>query len=573
MIFERNVEISLRDGAVLRANVFRPEGDHPVPVIMTHGPYGKDAHFEDAFKPQWDVLKDIYPGIDTEDTTGRYLRWEVVDPERWTPWGYAIVVVDSRGAGESPGTLWAWSPQEVLDYHDCIEWAGTQPWSNGKVGLLGISYYGSNQWQVAATRPPHLAAICPWEGFSDFYRDLTHHGGILSNHFVELWWSKQLLSIQHGNHQTPYRDRETGGLTVGEPLTPAQLRANRVEFPEEIRAHAFDGDWHAARTADLSRIEVPVLSAGNWGGMGLHLRGNVEGFLGAGSRQKWLELHGGTHFESFYLPRYMELQKAFFDHFLKGVDNGWERRPPVLLEVRHPDHFERREEAEWPLARTVWKPLYLDLAQGAMAEQAPAAAAHKTYAGLGPGVELTTPPMAAATELTGPMVAVLWVSSESDDMDLFVTVRAYGPDGAEVLFRGATDPAVPVAQGWLRVSHRATEAEKSAPWRPYHPHKAAEPMVPNEIYRVEVEIWPTSVVLPAGYLLALRIDGRDFEREGVDGPRKGSGPFLHTNAQDRQPAVFGARNTVYSGPGRESHLLVPLILASAVKATGMRAED
>lgn len=561
MIVERNVEIVLRDGAVLRANVFRPEGWEPVPVLMTHGPYGKDAHFEDAFKPQWDTLKALYPGIDTEGTSGRYLRWEVADPERWIPWGYAMAVVDSRGAGESPGTLWAWSPQEVADYHDCIEWAGTQAWSNGKVGLLGISYYAANQWQVAATNPEHLAAICPWEGFSDFYRDLGHHGGILANHFVEMWWPKQLLSIQHGNHKTPYRDRETGALTVGTELTDEHLRANRIEFPEEVRDHAFEDQWYADRSADLARVKVPVLSAGNWGGMGLHLRGNIEGYLGAGSDRKWLELHGGTHFESFYLPHYVSLQKEFFDHFLKGLDNGWTARPPVLLEVRHPDHFERREEHEWPLARTVWKKLYLDLDQCALVDDLPAKAAEAAYLGLGAGIELSTPPVAEQVELTGPMSAVLWVSSESVDMDLFLTVRAYGPDGKEVEFRGATDPAVPIAQGWLRVSHRATDPERSVQARPYHVHRAANPMTPGQIYRVEVEIWPTSIVLPPSFRLALRVDGRDFEREGETGLRKGSGPFLHTNPRDRDPSIFGVRNTLHAGGAYESFLTLPLIPA------------
>lgn len=559
MIFEKNVPIRLSDGTVLRANVFRPDDGVPAPVLMTHGPYGKDAHFEDAFKPQWDELKRLYPGIDTDGSSGRYLRWEVADPERWIPWGYAVVVVDSRGAGESPGKLWAWSPQETDDYAECIEWAGTQKWSNGKVGLLGISYYAMNQWQVAARRPAHLAAICPWEGASDLYRDASHHGGIFGNFFFEYWFPKQILSVQNGNSGSPYIDRETGGTSTGTALDEDTLRGNRVDVIEEFRSHPLIDGWYDARTAKLADIEVPVLSAGNWGGMGLHLRGNVQGFMGAGSRQKWLQMHGGTHWESFYLPEYVQLQKRFFDRFLKGESNGWDAQPPVMLEVRHPDRFEQRSEHEWPIARTQWTRMYLDAGRRALAPEPLSAIAFATYRAPGRGVEFLSAPMEAQTEFTGPVALVLWVRSTTEDMDLFVTLRAYDPEGREVLFRGATDPQVPIAQGWLRASHRKTDPRRSRPGQPFHTHTEVEPLTPGEDYRLEIEVWPTSIVLPRGYRLALRIDAQDFEREGAAGPRKGSGPFLHTDPQDRRLDVIGGENTILAGGRYDSHLLLPLI--------------
>ncbi len=559
MIFEKNVPVRLRDGAVLRANVFRPEGAGPVPVLMTHGPYGKDAHFEDAFKPQWDELKRLYPGIDTEGSSGQYLRWEVADPERWIPWGYAIVVVDSRGAGESEGKLWVWSPQEVDDYHDCIEWAGNQEWSNGKVGLLGISYYAMNQWQVAAQRPAHLAAICPWEGASDFYRDASHHGGIFGNFFFEFWFPKQILSVQNGNAQSPYIDRETHTTSTGAPLDPESLRANRVDIIEEFRSHPLIDEWYESRTANLANIEVPVLSAGNWGGMGLHLRGNVQGFLGAGSRQKWLQMHGGTHWESFYLPEYVQIQKRFFDRYLKDEKNGWDDQPPVMLEVRHVDRFEQRFEHEWPIERTEWTPMYLGAEQRELSPRPFESTAVATYTAPGRGVEFLSAPMQSEAEFTGPVQLSLWIRSSTSDMDLFVTIRAYDPQGKEVLFRGATDPAVPIAQGWLRASHRETDPHKSKPWQPYHTHRTIQPLTPDEEYRVEVEIWPTSIVLPAGYRLAVRVDAQDFERENASGPRKGSGPFLHTDLSDRKPEALAGENTILTGGKYDSHLLLPLI--------------
>lgn len=559
MIFEKNVPITLRDGSILRANVFRPATDLPVPVLMTHGPYGKDVHFEDGFKPQWDELKSLYPGIDTDGSSGHYLRWEVADPERWIPWGYAIIVVDSRGAGESEGKLWAWSPQEVEDYYDCIEWAGNQAWSTGKVGLLGISYYAVNQWQVAAQRPPHLAAMCPWEGANDFYRDVSHHGGIFGNFFFELWYPKQILSVQNGNGASPYLDRDTSAAQTGTPIDPEQLVKNRIDIIDELRSHPLMDEWYEARTPKLEKIEVPLLSAGNWGGMGLHLRGNVEGFLGAGSQKKWLQMHGGTHWESFYLPEFVQMQKEFFDRYLKDEANGWDEQPPLILDIRHVDRFERRYETEWPLPSTQWTKFHLDASNGGMSAHAPSSTASTSYLAPGPGTEFLSEPMTEETEFTGPLSAVLHVGATSPDMDLFVTLRAYDPEGNEVLFRGATDPAVPIAQGWLRVSHRKLDVAKSAPWRPIHAHTEAQPLATGEVYRVEVEIWPTSIVLPKGYRLALRVDARDFERENAEGFRKGSGPFLHTDPADRTTERFAGTNILYTGGEYDSYLLLPLI--------------
>ena len=166
------------DRTILRANIFRPKADDRFPVILAHGVYGKDVHFADGFKAQWDKLIQIYPGICRDDSSGKYLRWETVDPERLVPSGFVVIQVDARGSGKSPGYLDPWSPREMLDYYECIEWAGSQPWSNGKVRLCGISYYAYAQWAVAAMQPPHLAAICPWEGFVDYYRDFTRQGGI-----------------------------------------------------------------------------------------------------------------------------------------------------------------------------------------------------------------------------------------------------------------------------------------------------------------------------------------------------------------------------------------------------------
>jgi predicted acyl esterase len=253
------------------------------------------------------------------------------------------------------------------------------------------------------------------------------------------------------------------------------------------------------------------------------------------------------------------MQKRFFDRFLKDEPNGWDEQPPVMLEVGHPDHFEQRFEHEWPTAQTHWTKLYLDARAGDLASEPFASIAMATYRAPGRGIEFISAPMETAAEFTGPLSLVVWIRSSTKDMDLFVTIRAYNPGGNEVLFRGATDPQVPVAQGWLRASHRKTDPGRSRPGQPFHTHTDIEPMVPGEDYRVEVEIWPTSIVLPHGYRLAVRVDAQDFEREGATGPRKGSGPFLHTDPLDRRPERFTSEYTILTGGPYDSHLMLPLI--------------
>ena len=173
--FVSDVPIRVDDGLVLRADVFRPLADGKHPVILTYGPYGKWLHFEDLYTDQWRRMVEQHPDVPA-GSTNKYQNWEVVDPEKWVPDGYVCIRIDSRGAGRSPGYLDIWSAREAQDLYHCIEWAAAQPWSNGKIGLNGISYYAMNQWQVAALEPPHLAAICIWEGAADYYRDLSHHG-------------------------------------------------------------------------------------------------------------------------------------------------------------------------------------------------------------------------------------------------------------------------------------------------------------------------------------------------------------------------------------------------------------
>jgi putative CocE/NonD family hydrolase len=368
---------------------------------MTHGPYAKGLAFRQGYAPMWDNLVREHPDA-IAGSTNRYLNWETVDPEKWVPDGYAVIRVDSRGGGNSPGYLDIFSSQETRDYYECIEWAGVQPWSNGKVGLLGISYYGVNQWQVAALRPPHLAAICPWEGASDYYREFTHHGGIL-NIFVRQWYPVQVSSVQYGLGPDGPRNAETGALIAGpERLSDGELLANRAPTVRELRDHPLLDDYYTQRTADLSQIEIPVLSATNWGHH-LHTRGGFEGYLGVSSKQKWLEVHGLQHWVEFFTDYGVRLQTRFFGHFLKGEDTGWDRQPPVALKVRRVDGtFADRSAAAWPLPETRWTELYLDAEHRKLTPSQPAHGQQASFEAMGEGLTYYAKPTRGAVTPTAP---------------------------------------------------------------------------------------------------------------------------------------------------------------------------
>ncbi|HUC65411.1 MAG TPA: CocE/NonD family hydrolase [Stellaceae bacterium] len=561
-----DVPIAMDDGIVLRADVFRPPAEGRYPVILTYGPYAKGLAFQEGYSSAWNIMAAKHPDV-TAGSSNKYQNWEVVDPEKWVPDGYACVRVDSRGAGRSPGVIDHFSPRETRDFYLAIEWAGVQPWSNGKVGLNGISYYAINQWHVAALQPPHLAAICIWEGAADWYRDMTYHGGILCTFFAN-WYDMQVRTVQHGLGERGPKSRVTGELVCGpETLSEAVLERNRSALADDVRAHPLDDAYHRARSPDWSKITVPLFSAANWGGQGLHPRGNFEGFVRAASAQKWLEAHGIEHWTHFYTDYGVGLQKRFFGHFLKGADAGWQNEPRVRLQIRHPgERFVERHEREWPLARTQWTRFYLDSAGPSLGPKLPTAAAALGFDAMGDGITFSTPPLAEAVEITGPSAVKLVLSSSTSDADLFAVLRVFAPDGTEIVFQGALDPHTPIGQGWLRASHRKLDPELSTPYRPYHRHDAVEPLTPGEPVELEIEIWPTSIVVPAGHRIALTLRGRDYEHPGpgarlsnMKNEFRGCGPFLHDDSRNRPNAIFAGRTTLHLTPDRPAYLLLPII--------------
>jgi predicted acyl esterase len=480
--------------------------------------------------------------------------WETPDPGFWTKHGYAVVRADERGLGQSPGLLDTMSRGTSEAFCDVVEWAADQPWSSGKVGLLGISYYAGSQWRVAARKPKGLTCMIPWEGMSDYYRDRCRHGGILSNKFIKFWWDRQVVSNQYG--LSGKAARNWGPDTIEGDLTEEELKKNRRDQNEDNARNQFrDQEYYASKVYDMGDIDVPLLTVGNWGGILLHLRGNVEGYVHAGSELKYLRFVTGRHDLPFYYKEEVEVQRSFLDAFLKGEDRvGWSQKgklPPVDLILRkgdvgfnHPEgekKFQRRTEMEWPIARTQYTKYYLTPAKELTMQQPQISLPKKiSYRALGmiedpQLVQFSTLPFEEETEITGNIVAHLNVSVSPDaagptptDIDLFLTLRHISPEGKEVLYTGTAGDGVPLCKGWLRVSLRKVNKDhpkhrESVPHRDYV-STDVQPVIPGEVYGVDVEVWPTNVVVEKGGKIVFEVSSGDTQ---------GCGTFQHNHPVDR----------------------------------------
>jgi hypothetical protein len=225
-------------------------------------------------------------------------------------------------------------------------------------------------------------------------------------------------------------------------------------------------------------------------------------------------------------------------------------------------------EDEWPLARTKWTRLHLD-PRGMRLSQTPVRAAQRvTYEAAGEGVTFSTLPLERETEITGPSALKLFVSSSTADADIFAVLRVFDPKGKEVVFQGALDPHTPVGQGWLRASQRRLDPGRSLPYRPFHTHDDKQPLEPGKIYELDVEIWPTCIVVPAGHRIAVTVRGKDYEYEGeaatlsnMKNPMRGCGPFVHDDPADRPPELFAGEVTLHFGAAMHASVLLPVIPA------------
>ncbi|KAH7134858.1 Alpha/Beta hydrolase protein [Dendryphion nanum] len=563
----KDIPLKTHNNGLLRCNVFLPKdaapfGTNRYPVIATYGPYGKDVPYSIFYPKSWAQLN---PKMKCE-----HAAWETPDPGYWTSKNYIVVRVDERGAGQSPGELDTMSRGTSEAFFDVVEWCAEQEWSSGKVGLLGISYYAGTQWRVAARRPKGLAAIIPWEGMSDYYRDRVRHGGILSDKFIKFWWENAVQPDQYGK---PGRAAQKWGLdTLDGDLDETTLIANRRNQMLDTASYRFlDEEYYAGRNFEVENIEVPLLSVANWGGILLHLRGNVLGWMRASSPYKFLHFIVGRHDLPFYYDQSAKLQQSFFDAFLKDDDyDGWKNgsQPRVKLCLRKGDcgvddperelTFPTRGEVDWPIPDTRYTKFFLTRER--KLETNPRKEKETlTYDALNGdpiSFRYTTP---KTLEITGHILAHISISLSSKDgqkptdIDIFVTLRKIAKDGSEVFYTGTMGDPVPLVKGWQRVSLRKTDPS-NALHRPYLPYrtyssKDVEEVKEGEIYVVDVEVWPTNVVLEKGEALIFEVAGHDTQ---------GVGNFSHGHPEDRRNEVLDGLNNVHVG-GEDSWLLLPII--------------
>jgi uncharacterized protein len=570
---ERDVKIPLRNGSFVYADVYRPEGDDPVPVVMNCGVYGR-AFVHHSISSEEDA--EAHERMEEHYFLGNpdgyeFENHESINTAAWIPRGYALVRVDGPGAGNSPGTLGVWGIDEAEAYYDAIEWAGSQPWSNGNIGLWGMSYYAMNQHAVASLHPPHLKAMIAIGTDADMYEEVMYTGGILNEEFFPFWFKFGVLAAIGGEPDTI------------DFLSIARANPFRDSDPSAI----FGPRSKVLMSPDLSDVTVPLWAvAATTHPSHFHQLGSSETYLNTPTSNKKLDFWEDWFMKS-YSQAAVDDHVAFFDQWLKGIDNGIMDKPPVRLEIRTGNGASYvQEEHEWPVERTEYVKWYLDASpsewQGEIqcehvlrlgstvpdvdrsvtysaevdlgAPRGPATLATEKTAPCSPGATFISEPFEQDTVIAGYTKLALWVASSSDDMDIHVGLRVLDKENREVDFCGpAAIPGIstrfyPLTKGWLKVSHRKLDVERSTSFSPKHTHLSTDhaPLRDGEIVPVEVEIVPSTGLIRKGH--RLRVDIQPHTGVG-HGMRHAYDASYHD----------GAQNLIYTGPNHPSYVQLPVV--------------
>lgn len=539
IVVERNIDIPVGDGIALKADVYRPDAPGKFPVLFTPSPYSKEVQ-----------------GAAMMPIGFSYARgWiESGDYNFYVRRGYAMVIATMRGARGSGGFFGNIEPdpRSVKDMFDAVEWLAAQAWCDGKVGMMGASYFSMLAKRTAALKPPHLKAIFSPYGFTDGYRDLFYHGGILAPEFTEYWLRRQapFFRIENALKKAWGEERYNAGVKAAladpeisaNPLLVASLRnpdAGGNPMINEILLQPLDSQFYREHAVNFSAgPEVPAYLGGDWGMYGLHLPGDVRSF------ENWKGPKRLTIGPPIYLDRpiyqYDYESLRWFDHWLKGVENGIMDEAPVQLFIEGSGEW--KESADWPVPGTRWTPFYLH-ANGLLSE-------HEFWPNEGfttfedsafshGEIQFWTPPMVEATELCGPVVLNLYGSSTDTELLWFVSLLHRDASGGERL----------LTRGWLRGSQRRIDPQRSKPWQPYHSHDKREPLKPNEVYEFNIEVRPIGILLKPGERLGLRIKSADNEEPKSTIEHIGQGHVWRTAA---------SHVSVHHNAEHPSHLLLPV---------------
>ncbi|MFC7485650.1 CocE/NonD family hydrolase [Knoellia sp. CPCC 206453] len=563
-----DVRIPTRDGSYVCADVFRPADDEQYPVVMNQGFYGKAFDHgvigskQDSLAKE--VLEDRYFSGNPDGF--QYENHESVDSSVWVPEGYVCIRVDARGVGNSPGLQAPFSIQQAEDYYDAIEWAGTQDWSNGNVGLWGMSYLAITQHTVASLQPPHLKAMVALGTDADLYNEALYGGGLYGDGFWS-WWRMAMAG-----HNYVGERRETDWL-AGVLATPFNDPA------------AYGTNGSIFMRPQLEKATAPVWIVGPQTGVVIHQAGSSETFVhSTGATAKRFDFVDAW-FPHSYKQSTITEHMQFFDHWLKGIDNGVMDEPAVRVQVRtgNGSHV-TLEESEWPIARTDYRRWYLDATPShwqndgrrddilRIVDAPPSAessAGYDAHLDIGrripapvgfvggtprwsTGVSFISEPMTEDMVLAGYMKAGLWVSSTSTDLDVFVSLRVLDENDREIRYESLVPPVDPtnihpVGHGLLKVSHRVLDQSRSTEYWPVQTHTEQDhaPLEPGEVVQVEIGLNPSSALIRKGS--RLRIDIQPYSPAGI--PSRSYDESYHV----------GATNTVHTGPNHPSYVQLPIV--------------
>ncbi len=530
----QDLAIGMRDGVTLYGDVYRAAGAGPVPALLIYTPYVKRGGW---FNEAVAVTKFGAPG----DWVSGLQPFEALDPAYWCAHGYAIVVVDARGTGHSEGDMFFMGTGEGKDAYDTIEWIAAQPWCTGKVAMAGNSQLAMVQWAVAALKPPHLAAIAPWEGLTDCYGEVVSHGGIPDVAFHDDFIIANLVG-----------------------------RGQFEDVSAMLERQPIDSPYWADKRADLSAIEVPAYVVSSWTNF-IHTRTTQKAFEQIASKEKWLRIHNTHEWIDIATPENVDDLRRFFDRYLLGAENGWEDTSFVRYCVLDPGGADLvgLTADTWPPRESDVVSLYLDAEHGALTSTAPTAEATARYASTSDD-DAAVFTLTADEELTviGPLNLQVWAEiEEGTDLDLFVAVYKTDETGKPLYHvvypalkhiapmleqQGKLSSIVAYAgpSGRLRASHRALDDAASTELEPHLTHAREDALEPGVPVLLEIGLWPTALVVHPGETLVLEIAGHP------------AGPFKVIQPGAEEPDVVPTRNVgthiLHTGGQRASRLLIPV---------------
>ena len=515
ILLERDAAIPMRDGAVLRADIFRPNDDEKVPAILCASIFGKNGSYAN-----YDFCAKMFGHPNRMNvplgTLSELNMFEATDPAWWVEHHYAVINLDIRGVGMSQGRAHYFDSQDAMDNYDAIEWLARQSWCSGKVTMQGNSWLGITQWYAAAARPPHLCCIAPWEGHANMYVDEYMRGGIPR-------FAVQREEMCFGNYEME------------------DLRAEMMAYP-------LYNDFWRDKAADFARIDIPVYAVASYGSQ-VHVRGTFEGFRSIASKEKWLRVHNTQEWPDQYRPENLEDLLKFYDHYCKGIDNGWENTPTIRMCVLDPggEDILYRPETEFPLARQELKKLYLNAETLSLDPQAPPGESKVSYVSDdGRTLLQFRYTFTEETEITGYLKLKLWLAAEDNiDADVFARAAKKSAQG-EYLSIGAGTSRYSGPNTMLRASLRELDEVKSTPCEPFHTFTRPRLLTKGKPVELELGFWPTALIFHPGQVLELTIAGFDYLSENA--PKD-----VVADTRNR------GRHTVYTGGDYDSYLLLPVI--------------